>query len=230
MQPDAVDLFATKGIEYMLVIGFLIALALFWNLLARRGPGEATVAGGAARGWFELPPALFFHPGHAWALPREQTRVIVGADDFTQRLLGRPDSIRLPAIGQTVEQGAPAWSFTRDGRSVDQLAPIGGRVVARNEAVLDDPGLINRDPYGSGWLLELEAPRIDAGLAGLLRGGLARAWVGLVEQSMRARMAGEMGRLMQDGGLPVSGLARALAPDDWDALARSYLLTARRRR
>ena len=65
----AVDIFATKGIEYLIVIGFLVALVFYWKLLGRE---EAPVSVGArplGRAWFAAPRDYLFHPGHAWAAP-----------------------------------------------------------------------------------------------------------------------------------------------------------------
>ena len=80
-----VDLFATKGVEYILVIGFLVALIVYWRVLnkaAKRGvQSEARPAGALSR-WFNLAKNLYYHPSHSWALPEEDNIVKVGIDDF----------------------------------------------------------------------------------------------------------------------------------------------------
>jgi hypothetical protein len=100
---------------------------------------------------------------------------------------------------------------------------VTGRVVARNETALRDPGLVNGDPYGTGWLLEVEAPRWDHGIRALLRGGRAKEWLARAEAALRRQMSPELGAVLQDGGVPVSGIARALSPEKWDELARDLL-------
>jgi hypothetical protein len=109
------------------------------------------------------------------------------------------------------------------GRRFDLPAPLAGRVVARNEAALRDPGLMNRDPYGAGWLLEVRTPRWGSGARSLLRGAPARAWLGRAEQALRRRVSPEVGAVLQDGGVPVPGIARALSEENWEALARELL-------
>lgn len=229
-EPLPVDLFATKSIEYVLVLGFLTTLVLFWRLMRRvpamvptllpAGPHASTPSG-----WFQLPLERSYHPGHGWARPEPDGRVTVGADDFAQKLLGRADSIGLPPRGTRVAQGQPLSRLEIGGKSVDLLAPVGGEVVARNEALLEDPGLLNRDPYGTGWLVQVRPDRREADAGGLLGGEAAEAWMGSMEASLRKRMTTSLGLLLQDGGIPVSGLARTLAGEDWDAISREYLLS-----
>jgi glycine cleavage system H protein len=229
-EPLPIDLFATKSIEYVLVLGFLTTLVLFWRLMRRVpamvptpvpvGPHASTPSG-----WFQLPLERSYHPGHGWARPGPDGRMTVGADDFAQKLVGRPDSITLPPPGARVEQGQPLSRLTIGDKSVDLLAPVGGEVVECNQAVLGDPELLNRDPYGEGWLVQVRPDRRDADAGGLLTGEAAEAWMGSMEASLRKRMTTSLGLLLQDGGIPVSGLARTLAGDDWDELSREFLLS-----
>ena len=107
MQPTYVDLFATKGIEYLVVIGFLVALGLFWRLL--RSP--ATFAGapgpappGTGSGWFALAPERSYHPGHAWVRPGAGLAT-VGIDDFARKLIGPATEVELPLPGARLGQG-----------------------------------------------------------------------------------------------------------------------------
>lgn len=221
------DPFATKGVEYLIVIGFLCALPLFWRYL-NANPRLAPSRVLAARrrmlsGWFRLPESAFFHPGHTWAVPAGGARFRIGLDDFAQKLLGKAAAIALPDVGAKLAKGAPAWALDVEGHRFDLPAPLSGRVVARNEAALRDPGVVNGDPYGEGWLLEVEAPRWKSGARSLLRGGRAKEWLARTEAALRLRMNPEVGAVLQDGGVPVPGIARALSEEGWDELARDLL-------
>ena len=59
----------------------------------------------------------------------------------------------------------------------------------------------------------------------LLSGKVAVAWMGETVNNLRARMAGELGIVMQDGGLPVSGFAKELSPENWDKMAADFFMT-----
>jgi glycine cleavage system H lipoate-binding protein len=224
------DIFATKSVEYLLVIGFLAVFVVFWALLTRRerAPADrARVARPRVPGsWFGLPPGLYYHTGHSWAVPERDGVVTVGIDDFAQKLVGKPSAVRLPSVGDRVEQGGRGPRFWVGRKSVDLLSPVDGEVVATNQAVLEHPELVNEDPYGEGWLVKVAPSRPRADLATLMTDGVAAAWMTTVENNLRRRMSGELGMVLQDGGVPIGGIARSMAGDEWDGLAGEFLLNA----
>jgi len=230
MDPVGFEMFPTKGIEYLLVILYLGVLVWFWPRV--RGAVRPEPAMSFARSrqrrpnrWFDTPEHAYFHPGHSWALPEGGQRVRIGTDDFAQKLLGMTESVRLPSIGERIEQGRPAWTLAVDGHSFEQLAPVDGEVTAVNEALFKDPTLVNRSPYEDGWLLEVKTSRLDPNLKTLLRGDLARAWMRTSEEALFQRMPREVGVVMQDGGVPITGIARAISPKEWDRVVEEFLLT-----
>jgi len=225
-----VDIFSTKGLEYGLVIVFLVSLVLFWRTLhkpaASRAPGPMATATIPRVEWFALVNGLYYHQGHTWARPEGEDLVCIGIDDFAQRLLGKPNAVRLPAVGTPLEQGERGWKFHFGSRVIDLLTPVGGTVVAVNEELLSSPGLINDDPYGKGWILKVQTPRLLVNLRNLLRGHLASSWMEETVSLLRKRMTPEGVPVLQDGGVPLEGFARNISPDHWDELAREFLLTS----
>ncbi|NOY05043.1 MAG: glycine cleavage system protein H [Chlorobi bacterium] len=222
------DIFATKGIEYLLVIGFLIALILFWRLLrgSEIGPEAAGAESGSyAPGWFLVPDGLYFHRGHTWAKPEAGGIVTIGMDDFAQKLVGKPSALALPRVGEVLEQAKSGWKVEVDGKTLEMLSPVQGEVVAVNEEVAKRPDIVNSDPYQKGWLLKLKDRRLNADLKNLLTGKLARAWMEDVEDALRQRIYGDLSAALPDGGVPVSGIARSLDPENWEQVAREFLLT-----
>jgi hypothetical protein len=124
-----------------------------------------------------------------------------------------------------VRQGERGWRVRAGDREIAMLAPVGGRVVAVNRAVLETPGLAAEDPYGEGWLLKVEASDRRTALRNLLSGELASAWMRHTVERLRALPAGGLGVVMPDGGVPVRGFGRQLAPEEWDAVAREFFRT-----
>ena len=104
------------------------------------------------------------------------------------------------------------------------LAPLDGTVVAVNSRIREKADGLD-DPYGAGWLFKVKAPRLAANLRQLLTDGPARRYMEEAETQIALRLSPELGRVLQDGGVPVHGLARALAGDTWDDLARQFFLT-----
>lgn len=229
-----VDPFATKGVEYLIAVAFLLLLVGFWRLVTQPAlPVSAFREWGAAaaafrpapEGWFALRDGHFFHQGHSWAAPVEGDVVRVGMDDFAQKLVGEPTSIDLPPPGTELRLGAPAWKVVVDSGQVSMLSPIDGRVEAVNPEVSRRPDLVSQAPYDDGWLLKVRVADPGVLRKNLLSGGLARAWMEETNERVRAMSTARLGVLLPDGGVPVQGFARALGAEDWVDVAEEFLLS-----
>lgn len=118
----------------------------------------------------EVPDDLKYTPAHEWARvgggDTKQT-VRIGITDYAQQALGDVVFVSLPEVGTQVSQGA-AFGEVESTKSVSDLyAPLAGTVVARNDVLDQQPELINSDPYGEGWIVEIEAAD-GADLSGLI--------------------------------------------------------------
>jgi glycine cleavage system H protein len=153
--------------------------------------------------------------------------VTVGLDDFAAKLVGPLSRVSLPAVGAPVGQGEQAWRLTAaDGRAVDMLSPVDGTVVEVNAALGASPELAEQDPYGGGWLMKVRPSRLRANRINLMAGQAVHRWMEEAAAGLRGRFEPGLGALAQDGGAPVSGMARAIDPEHWDRLAGTFLLTA----
>jgi len=221
------DIFATKGLEYLLVVVYFVLLIALVRVIAP--PVTATAAPSRRRPavtpWFSLAEGYHFHPGHAWAAATDGEIVTVGLDDFAAQLVGPPDGFELPAVGAGVRQGEPGWALRAGDRALTMLSPMEGEVVAVNPAVLATPRLAADDPYGQGWLLKVRAPNRKASLKNLFSGELAAVWMRHATDRLQRLPATGLGVVMADGGTPVRGFGRALGPDEWQAVARDFFLT-----
>lgn len=223
-----VDIFATKGIEYLLVLSGLFVFTLFWRFLSRAealAPGRGEVFPAFSQ-LFRMPTeGVYFHQGHSWAMPEQGGVVRVGMDDFAQKLVGSIDALELPAVGDELRQGDRAWRLRVGEKALDMLSPVEGRIVAVNERLLSRPQELAQDPYGSGWLLKVEVPHLSVNLRNLLSGDLARSWLEGARERLFARLNYSLGAVSQDGGVPVEGIARNLDPQRWDDMVREFFLT-----
>ena len=222
------DLFATKGLEYLLVVAYLALLTAFWAFAMRTQKPKAAkahgIARGKARGWFSLPENFHFHQGHTWAVKEAPGILRVGMDEFSRKLLGNPSALHLPTPGTRLEQGHTGWAVEVDGRTIDMLSPVNGEVLEVNTRVTDAPGEALLNPYDNGWLMKVRSNPERCCLRNLLSGELALAWLQNQEERIRMQNAGELGLVLPDGGTPVDGLAKAISPDSWDDLAREILI------
>jgi glycine cleavage system H protein len=113
-----------------------------------------------------IPEDLHYTSDHEWVATGSPA-LKVGITDFAQDSLGDIVYVQLPEPGAAVEAGQ-AFGEVESTKSVSEIyAPITGTVAARNERLADQPELINSDPYGDGWLVEI-TPADGADLSGLL--------------------------------------------------------------
>jgi glycine cleavage system H protein len=102
-----------------------------------------------------IPDDLRYTAEHEWVGPAGPT-VKVGITHFAQDALGDIVYVQLPDPGTAVEAGQP-FGEVESTKSVSEIyAPLSGTVVAANARLADEPELINTDPYGAGWLVEIE--------------------------------------------------------------------------
>ena len=98
---------------------------------------------------------LKFSEDHLWVLEMGQT-ARVGLSEYAQEQLGEIVSITTAEIGKFLERGDAIGELESQKTVVELLSPITGTIRAVNENVVEDPSLINVDPYGKGWLAEVE--------------------------------------------------------------------------
>ena len=109
-----------------------------------------------------IPEELRYSSEHEWARRLEDgSRVRVGITDFAQDALGDVVYVDLPAVGTRVDASEAVGELESTKSVSEMYAPIGGTVVAVNEALADNPQLLNEDPYGEGWLIEIDAGDIS---------------------------------------------------------------------
>jgi glycine cleavage system H lipoate-binding protein len=174
---------------------------------------------------FQVPENVRYHAGHTWALSESRELVRVGMDDFASKLVGKIESIALPQRGRWVRQGQKIWTIFRDGKSVDMVSPIEGTVTAINEAVMKDPELARKDPYGDGWLLTVQAPDSKINFRNLMGGTLARLFTEESALQLQNRFPMAVGALAQDGGVAVDDITAHLPDEDWATLTKEFFLS-----
>ena len=126
---------------------------------------------------FPVDLARAYHPDtHLWVLSLDGGRVRVGLDALGVETSGSIAALAFVEPGTDLRAGEPFGSLEAAKFVGPFLTPVSGRVAAVNEAVLADPSMVDRDPYGAGWLIDLEAAPPGAA-DGLVRGAAeVSAW------------------------------------------------------
>ena len=125
----------------------------------------------------DVPSDLHYTAEHEWVRRTGEDTVRVGITDFAQSALGDVVFVQLPDVGTEVTAG-DAFGEVESTKSVSDLyAPLSAKVSAVNADLDGSPQLVNSDPYGAGWLVELQASSggLDESLSGLLTADAYRA-------------------------------------------------------
>lgn len=108
----------------------------------------------------EVPDDLLYSADHEWVRVSGST-VRIGITDYAQDALGDVVFVQTPDIGRRVASGE-TFSEVESTKSVSDIyAPVTGKVSAVNEALADDPSLVNSSPYTDGWICEIEVDSED---------------------------------------------------------------------
>ena len=104
------------------------------------------------------PDDLKYTAEHEWVRAGDGGTVRVGITDYAQEALGDIVYVSLPAVGTDVTPGEALGEVESTKSVSDVFAPVAGTVSARNEALEAQPELLNSDPYGEGWIVEIDVP------------------------------------------------------------------------
>ncbi len=102
-----------------------------------------------------IPHDLFYTRSHEWARVEEEEATI-GITQYAQEQLGDLTYVELPDLGDTFQAGAEIGSVESVKAASEIYTPVSGEIVAVNEELADNPGLINEEPYGEGWLVRIK--------------------------------------------------------------------------
>jgi glycine cleavage system H protein len=110
----------------------------------------------------DIPVDLHYTAEHEWVRRSGEDTVRIGITDFAQSALGDVVFVQLPDVGSEVAAGE-SFGEVESTKSVSDLyAPVSGKVLAVNSDLDGSPQLVNSDPYGAGWLLDVQASDVAA--------------------------------------------------------------------
>lgn len=165
----------------------------------------------------EFPDDRYYHRGHTWLKPNQDGTVAVGLDDLASHLIGTPDTVMLPAIGDELEINETAWRMEKNRKLIRVRAPIEGTVVGVGGRQHD-------------WYLKIR-PRFDldnpATLRHLLRGSEVHGWMARELERLQVQLrAPNTAPALADGGVLLPNLMDATPEADWQTVLADTFLDA----
>jgi glycine cleavage system H protein len=109
----------------------------------------------------DVPSDLRYRETHEWVRLEDDGSVVVGITDHAQAALGDIVFVELPEPGLSYAQGDACAVVESVKAASDIYAPISGEIIEFNASLEDDPGLVNSDPYGDGWLFSMTPSDLD---------------------------------------------------------------------
>ena len=107
------------------------------------------------------PSDLKYNPEHTWLRIQPDGKGRVGVTYFAQKQLKDVVFVELPELGKEITYMEPFGVIESAKATNDLYSPVSGKVIEVNEALGGDPGLVNRDPYGEGWMITVELSSLD---------------------------------------------------------------------
>ena len=217
------------AILVVLTVVFFVALDLVRLWFQRRaGSVERNVLAVRPFAPASVPRGLFLDRSHTWVRLTESGELRIGVDELVSQALDGADRVELPESGAEVRRGQPVATITRRGRRLVIPSPVDGTVVASNRSLARVPGMLQADPYGSGWLTAVWPVDHREALKGFNVGEGARRWLEREVArfvdflAMRSGLAAVPAALA-DGAHPAVGAALTLDERDWDQFQRDFV-------
>ena len=228
------NIFETKGIEYLIIIGFLLMIIPFWILINRKVPAKAHVTnalGILTGSMLRIPFGLHFSRNHTWVHLEKSGIAQVGIDDFLLHVTGEVRPVSLKEAGSYIRKGELLTEIARNGRTLRIYSPVSGVIDNVNPLVLQSPSVMNEDPYGGGWLCRIRPGNWREDTSTYFKAEDAVSWVEAELGRLRDFLAGSVREyttpmspvILQDGGELTDRPLADLPEEVWQDFQRSFL-------
>jgi glycine cleavage system H protein len=226
------DIFQTKGIEYLIIIAFLMLIIPFWIVLNKRREIGVQIFRAAAftLDLLKVPLGVRFSRNHTWTYMDKSGAVEVGLDEFLVQLTGSVRFSALKGEGEEITKGGLLAEIGHEGKMLKVPSPVSGRIIAVNP-LLEDPAAIQQDACGKGWIYRIEPMNWAAETGQDYIGEQAVGWFGSELKRLKdfiavtaARHRGDgMPVVLQEGGELQNHPLSGLPPEVWQDFQKEFL-------
>lgn len=126
---------------------------------------------------YNMPDDLYYHREHAWVKLNDDGTVTIGMNEFYYKLAGETTYIDLPMEDDEVSQDETCGKIQSSKWVGKFVSPLSGEITTVNEALEDDCTILDKDPYGDGWIMKLKPSNLEEELKGLYHGGTVESWI-----------------------------------------------------
>ncbi len=153
------DIFATKGMEYLVIIAFLALLIPFSIILNKQVKITRQLQkalGILTAKILKIPQGLFYSRNHTWMFMERTGAAKVGLDDLLLHITGEVKFNTLKKPGDMIAKGELLTEIDQNGKLLSITSPVSGKILDTNAMLNEHPGILNEDPYGKGWIYKIK--------------------------------------------------------------------------
>lgn len=228
------NIFETKGIEYLIIITFLLLIIPFWIMINRRSSIKRTVgraAGILSAGVLRIPHGVFYSKNHTWAHLEKSGNAVIGLDDFLIHATGEVRIADLKESGTYIKKGEQLALIEQEGKHLSVYSPVSGTITYTNSALINNPEMLSADPYGIGWVYKIKPSEWKAETSTYYLSDEAVVWVKKELDRFKDFLAHSVARyspesavvVLQDGGEFCDNPLRELPDEVWQDFQKSFL-------
>ncbi|MDF1559378.1 MAG: glycine cleavage system protein H [Bacteroidales bacterium] len=227
-----INLFDTKGIEYIIIIAFLILIIPFWRMLNRplrvnSGMKKAVLQGSLLK----APQGIFLSNNHTWAHMLRSGDARIGINNLLINLTGDVNIKMVRDPGTRIRKGEVITELERGGKRLAVVSPVSGEITGSNPDLESDPSLLREDPYGGGWICSIRPTDWLGDISGFHFAAEANTWLKNEMERIRDFMAVAAHKYtpvtqavyMQDGGEPAGFPLAAMPEEAWQEFQNEFL-------
>jgi len=228
------NIFDTKGIEYLIIIGFFIVLIPFWLILTkkitipekiRRIPGILTA------NILRIPQGLLFCKNHTWAHLSRNGIAEIGLDDLLLHITGDVTFVSIKTRGKVVSKGDLIAEIGQNGKTLKIFSPLSGEITETNRALSGEPEIMTSDPYGKGWIFKIRPTGWTAETSSYYLAAEAVSWLSnelsrfkdFLMESASKYSHGESELILQDGGELRDHTLSELPGEVWNSFQDDFM-------
>ncbi|MEI6454792.1 MAG: hypothetical protein WCO93_00765 [bacterium] len=228
------NIFETKGMEYLFIIAFLLLLIPFWVILNRQVKKTRhleKVLGTLTANILKIPQGLLFSANHTWTHLERSGNARVGLSDLLMHITGQVKFNTIRQNGDMIRKGELLAEIDQGGKHLKIYSPISGRVTDINLALGSEPGLVNMDPYGKGWVCKIKPSHWKAETQSYYLAEDATQWLNMELIRYKDFLAKEIGKfspetsavVLQDGGELRDNSLSELPNELWQDFQKDFL-------
>lgn len=229
-----INIFETKGIEYLAIAVFFVILIPFWLILNREVKPKKQLQkslGILTSHSLKIPQGILFSKFHTWTHLEMSGAAKVGLNDLLLHITGKVNFNSLKYSGEKVKKGDLLAEINQQGKILKIYSPISGEITAINSELAKSPELLNEDSYGKGWLYEIKPTSWIADTNSYYLAEDATSWATQELERFKDFLATSMVKyssmpesvILQDGGELVDQPLSELPIEIWEEFQKDFL-------